>query len=114
MRAIVLHSVLGYKYMSIPATCTIFIPITAHAPISTHPSNSEIISHKLVNHILISISQGGVWTCIYGVFGFDSCKNIEMNRSPPLMTLLSALGAYWNGTGIDSYPKLCGFNYCMI
>ena len=75
--------------------CTIFVPIAAHAPRSAHPSNFETVSHKLVNHIPISISQEGLDVYLWG-FGVDSCKNIEINKRPPLMTLLSALGTYWN------------------
>ena len=45
---------------------TVFVPIAAHASISAHPSNFEIISHKLVNHILLSISQDGLDVYLWG------------------------------------------------
>ena len=87
---------LSHKY-------TVFLPIAAHAPIRAHSSNFEIISHKIINHIHISISQEGpnVYLCFF-LFCFASPppwslqKNIEMNKCPPLMTLLSTLGTYWN------------------
>ena len=36
--------------------------------------------------------------------GVDLCKkNIKLNKRPPLMTLLNALGAYWNGYSTLSF-----------
>ena len=78
---------------------TVFVPVAAHAPISAHPSKFEIVSHKIINHIPISITQEGLDVYLL-VFWVDPCKNIEMNKRPPLWTLLSALGSYWNDYGI--------------
>ena len=35
---------------------TVLVSIAAHAPVSAHPSKFEIVSHKVINHIPISIS----------------------------------------------------------
>ena len=37
-----------------------------------------------------------------GFFGLILAKNIKIYKRPPLMTLLGALGAYWN-----EYGNLC-------
>ena len=37
--------------------------------------------------------------CLWSFFGLILAKNIEINKRPPLMTLLSALGSYWNEYG---------------
>ena len=42
--------------------------------------------------------------CIYGIFGLILAKkNIEMNKRPPLTTLLSAMGCYWNKYSISKW-----------
>ena len=79
--------------------CTIFVPIAAHTPISAHPSNFETRSHEIIKHIPMFISQEGLGMYLWGFWGVDSRKNIEMNKRTPLMTLLSALGSYWNEYG---------------
>ena len=37
--------------------------------------------------------------CIYGVFWLILAKNIEIDKRPPLLTLVSAMGSYWNEYG---------------
>ena len=52
--------------------------------------------------------------CIYGVFGLMLAKNIEMDKRPPLMTLLSALGSYWNEYGVLFWKDCSKMNNGII
>ena len=63
-------------------SCTAFVLIAAHAPISAHPSHFEIISHKIINHLPIFISQAGLDN-VYLFFGLILVKNIEINKRLP-------------------------------
>ena len=44
--------------------------------------------------------------CICGVFGLILAKSIEMDKRPPLMTLLSGLGFYWNEYGSSLFHNI--------
>ena len=91
---------------------TVFIPIAAHAPLSTHPSYFEVINHKLINHLPRFVHWAYIPTSIWlGIcmnmaqiihFWIKPSNNIETNKCPPKMIYLSALGAYWNEYG-DMY-----------
>ena len=54
------------------------------------------------------------WLCIYGFFGLILTKNIEMNKRPPLMTLLSALGSYWNEYSTQNWFYITDYKYCLL
>ena len=61
--------------------CTVFVLIAAHAPISTHPSNFEIISHKIVPFTHFQ-SRVGVNIILWVDLGWSLQKNIEINKRP--------------------------------
>ena len=60
----------GAKYIML---YIIFVPVVANAPISAHPSNFEIISHKITNHRGSGRVYGGV----------GPCKKYEIDLCPP-------------------------------
>ena len=50
--------------------------------------------------------------CIYGHLVVDPCKNIKINKRPPIVTLLSTLGNYWNEYGThfpEEVPQIMEF-----
>ena len=82
---------------------TIFILITAHAPLSAHVSYFEVINHKIIYHLPIPIHKAYIpsWILLgislkpvkIIIFGSILVTNSETHKHPPGMIYLSALSA---------------------
>ena len=81
-------------------------------PIRAHPSYFEVISHKIINHLPRSSHKACIrvqydWELAWkwpksSIFESILSTNIEINKRPPKMIYLSALGPYWNEYGVPT------------